>query len=321
MRSPTSAVLPPRLGPGTRVALVAPAGPLLEHDELVRATALAEALGLTPRLGAHAARRHGYLAGTDEERALDLQTALSDPEIDAVWCLRGGYGVTRILDRIDFAPLRARPKAIVGFSDITALLLAAGASAGIVTFHGPVARQPMSAFSRRGFERVLFRGEPAGPLEALPPPSDVLVPTTNRIVTIRGGTAEGPLAGGNLTLLHCLVGTPWFPALDGAILFLEDVSEKLYAVDRMLAHLRTIGALSRLAGVAIGRFTDLDRNAGDGALGFDEVLTTYFGPLGIPVVAGLPIGHIEDQWTLPLGVRTRLDASRGELAILEPAVR
>lgn len=321
MRSPTSAVLPPRLGPGTRVALVAPAGPLLEHDELVRATALAEALGLTPRLGAHAARRHGYLAGTDDERALDLQTALSDPEIDAVWCLRGGYGVTRILDRIDFAPLRARPKAIVGFSDITALLLAAGASAGIVTFHGPVARQPMNAFSRRSFERVLFRGEPAGVLEPLPSPSDVLVPTTNRIMTIRGGTAEGPLAGGNLTLLHCLVGTPWFPALDGAILFLEDVSEKLYAVDRVLAHLRTIGALSRLAGVAIGRFTDLVRNAGDGVLGFDEVLTTYFGPLGIPVVAGLPIGHIEDQWTLPVGVRARLDASRGELAILEAAVR
>ncbi len=148
----------------------------------------------------------------------------------------------------------------------------------------------------------------------------MLLPHENRIAPLHGGVAEGPLAGGNLTLLQCLVGTPHFPDLDGAILFLEDVGEDLYRVDRMLAHLRMAGALERLAGVAVGRFTELKRAMTDGALGFDEVLATYFLPLGIPVAYGFPIGHIDDQWTLPIGVRARLDADAGELELLEAAV-
>jgi muramoyltetrapeptide carboxypeptidase len=148
----------------------------------------------------------------------------------------------------------------------------------------------------------------------------VLLPREHRIATLRGGVAEGPLAGGNLTLLQCLLGTPHFPDLDGTILFLEDVGEDLYRVDRMLAHLRMAGALARPAGIAVGRFTELGRATPDGALGLDEVLVTYFGPLGIPVAHGFPIGHIDDQWTLPLGVRARLDADAGELELLEAAV-
>ena len=135
-----------------------------------------------------------------------------------------------------------------------------------------------------------------------------------------GGVAEGRLIGGNLTLLQCLVGTPYFPHLAGAILFLEDVGEDLYRVDRMLAHLRLCGALQHLAGVLIGRFTDLERSGKDGALGFDEVLSHYFAPLGVPVAYGFPVGHIEDQWTLPLGVLARLDADAAELDVLESAV-
>lgn len=319
MQTPT--LRPPRLAPGTRVALVAPAGPLLERDDLTRAVALAEALGFAAVLGDHAAHRHGYLAGRDEERLADLQRAITDPRIDAIWCLRGGYGVTRILDRLDLSPLRAKPKALVGFSDITALLLAAHATSGVVAFHGPVARRPMTAFSRRGFERVLMSSEAAGPLEILPAPDGVLVPTANRIVTISKGVAAGPLIGGNLSLLHCLIGTPWFPRLDGAILFLEDVNEKLYAVDRMLTHLRSIGAFAKLAGVAIGQFTELTRSGADGALGLDEVLATYFEPLGVPVAAGFPIGHVDDQWTLPIGVAAELDATHGRVSLLEGAVR
>ncbi|MBA3554778.1 MAG: LD-carboxypeptidase, partial [Gemmatimonadales bacterium] len=154
----------------------------------------------------------------------------------------------------------------------------------------------------------------------LPTPPEVLIPRQDRIVTLSGGVAEGPLAGGNLTLLQCLIGTPYFPELDGAILFLEDVGEDLYRVDRMLAHLRMVGALDRLAGVLVGRFTDLERNMADGALGFDEVLETYLGRLGIPAGFGFPVGHIDDQWTLPLGVRARFDAEAGELELLEAAV-
>ncbi len=313
-------VRPPRLARGSRVALVAPAGPLLERDDLTRAEALCRALGYEPRMGPNTARRYGYFAGTDEERLADLNGALRDPEIAAVWCIRGGYGVTRILDRVDFDALARRPRPLIGYSDITAVLNAAFHHTGVVTFHAPMARVAMPPFSRRHFERVLASAEPAGRLGRLPAPPDVLLPRENRITTLRGGLAEGPLLGGNLSLLQCLVGTPHLPDLDGAILFLEDVGEDLYRVDRMLAHLRMVGTLARLAGVAIGRFTDLERSMSDGALGFDEVLATYFLPLGIPVACGFPVGHIDDQWTLPLGVRARLDADAGELELLEPAV-
>ena len=313
-------IRPPKLMQGSRVALVAPAGPLLERDDLTRAEALCRALDYEPVLGSNAGRHYGYFAGTDEERHDNLVTALQDPEIDAIWCIRGGYGTTRIVDRVDFGALARHPKALIGFSDVTALLNAATRSAGVVTFHGPVARASMPPFSRRHFERVLTCAEPAGRLDRLPVTPDVLVSQEHRIVTLQGGRAEGPLAGGNLSLLQCLVGTPHFPDLDGAILFLEDVGEELYRVDRMLAHLRAIGAFDRLAGVVVGRFTELNRRMADGALGFDQVLATYFLPLHIPVAYGFPVGHIDAQWTLPLGVRARLDADAGELELLEAAV-
>jgi muramoyltetrapeptide carboxypeptidase len=311
---------PARLARGSRIALVAPAGPLLERDDLARAEALCRALDYEPVLAPHAGDHHGYLAGTDAHRLEDLNGALRDPSIDAVWCIRGGYGVTRLLDGVDWEALAARPRPVIGFSDITALLAGVTRRAGVVAFHAPTARAAMPAFTRRHFARVLAVAEPAGALEPLPPPPDVLVPQVNRVVTIRGGTAEGPLAGGNLTLLQCLVGTPYFPDLDGALLALEDVNEDLYRIDRMLAHLRMVGALARVRGVLVGRFTDLKRYSGDGAFGLDEVLGQYLRPLGVPVVYGLPFGHIDDQWTLPLGVRARFDADAGSVDLLEPAV-
>lgn len=313
-------IRPPKLLPGNRIGLVAPAGPLLERDDITRAEALCRALGYEPVIGPNVYARHGYLAGTDDERLSDLNGALQDPSIDAIWCIRGGYGAIRLLDRVDYGAMASRPKALIGFSDITSLLNAVTRLTGVVTFHGPVARAAMPVFSRRHFERVLASAEAPGLLGRLPQATDVLVPQENRIVSIGGGVAEGPLAGGNLTLLQCTIGTPYFPDLAGAILFLEDVGEDLYRVDRMLAQLRLIGALRCLAGVAVGRFTDLRRSDGDGALGFYEVLATYFAPLGIPVAYGFPIGHIDAQWTLPLGVRARLDATKGELELLEPAV-
>jgi muramoyltetrapeptide carboxypeptidase len=317
---PKPLVRPPRLSRGSRVALVAPAGPLLERDDLTRAQELCRALGYEPVLGTNAYSRHGYLAGTDDQRLSDLNGVLQDQRLDAIWCIRGGYGALRLLDRVDYEAMARWPKALVGFSDITALLNAITRITGVVTYHGPVARAPMPQFSRRHFERVLVSGEVPGRLDLLPPPAAVLVPQEHRIVTLVGGTAEGPLAGGNLSLLQCLIGTPYFPDLSRAILFLEDVDEDLYKVDRMLAHLRLVGALEKLAGVAVGRFTELDRASRDGALGFDEVLATYLQPLGIPVAYGFPIGHIDSQWTLPLGIRARLNADAGELELLESAV-
>ena len=311
---------PARLGPGARVALVAPAGPLLERDDLTRGQELCRALGYEPVLAPHAGSRYGYLAGSDEDRLDDLNAALGDSAIDAVWCLRGGYGMTRFLVGVDFAAIERRPKAVIGYSDITALLNAIARRSGVVAFHGPMSRKHLTPFSRSHFERILTNPEPAGLLGRPPQPADVLVSEVNRIVTLAPGVAEGPLYGGNLTLLQALIGTPTLPNLAGAILFLEDIGEDLYAVDRMLAHLRMAGALVGLKGIVVGRFTEMKRNSGDGALGFDEVLATYFLPLAIPVAYGFPIGHVDDQWTLPIGVIARFDASAGEVEILEPAV-
>lgn len=316
----TAVIRPPRMVPGCRVALVAPAGPLLERDDLTRGAELCRALGFQPVLGANAHRRHGYLAGSDDERLADLNTALADSSIDAIWCLRGGFGITRILDRVDLAALAEHPKAVIGYSDITALLLALHRVTGVAGFHAPMARTPLTTFSREHFERVLGRATAAGRLGRVPHAAGVLVPRTNRIITIRAGVAQGPLIGGNLSLLSALAGTRYFPNLDGAILFLEDVGEDLYRIDRMLAQLRMMGALDRLAGVVLGQFTEMKRGTSDGALGFDEVMASYLDPLGIPAAFGFPIGHVDDQWTMPIGVRARLDAGAGEVDVLESAV-
>ena len=313
-------VRPPKLAAGSRVTLVAPAGPLVERDDVTRAAELCRALGYVPTVAPHALDKYGYLAGGDAARLADLNAALASPDVDGVWCIRGGYGITRLLGAVDFAGFARQPKPVIGFSDITALLVALHQETGVVTFHGPTARSSMPAFTRRHFERAVARPEPAGLLERLPLPADVLVPARDRVVALRGGRAEGPLVGGNLTLLQCLIGTAFTPVLDGAILFLEDVGEEIYRIDRILAHLRLAGLLARAAGVVVGRFTEVGRRGADGVIGLEEVLETYLAPLGVPVAWGFPVGHIDDQWTLPLGVRARLDADAGTLELLEAAV-
>ncbi|MEP6745549.1 MAG: LD-carboxypeptidase [Gemmatimonadota bacterium] len=313
-------VRPPRLAPGARVALVAPAGPLLERDDLTRGQELARALGWEPVLGPHAGGLYGYLSGTDAERLGDLNAALADPRIDGVWCLRGGYGMTRILNGVDFAAARRRPKVVLGFSDITALLVPLYVETGLVGFHGPIARHELGPFSRWHLDRVVSNVNAPGRLGRLAPPAETLVPEKDRIVTLVPGVAEGPLVGGNLTLLQCLIGTRWFPELRGAILFFEDVGEDVYSIDRMLSHLTLAGKLQGVAGVMVGRFTELKKGGEDGAMGVDQVLAHHLEPLKVPVAYGFPVGHIDEQWTLPMGVRARLDATAGELDILEPAV-
>lgn len=316
----TSVVRPPRLSPGARVALVCPSGAVLEQDDLTRASELCAGLGLVPALMPNAHRRHGYLAGTDEERLEDLQRAIDDDGFAAIWAVRGGFGTTRILQRTDFTRLRTAPKVLLGFSDITTLLLKAHADTGLVTFHGPVARNGLTPFARKHLERALFDPSPAGALVPPDPRGGVLVPTEPRVVTVVAGAAEGRLIGGNLTLIQCLVGTGALPSFRDAILFLEETNEDLYRVDRMLAHLRDAKLLDGLAGVALGLFTDMRKGAEGGIRPFDEVLRDYFASPAIPVARGFPIGHVDDQWTLPIGVRARLDATAGTLTLLEGGV-
>jgi muramoyltetrapeptide carboxypeptidase len=237
-----------------------------------------------------------------------------------MWCIRGGFGLTRILRRIDFGGLARHPKVLLGFSDITALLLPAYRATGVVGFHGPVARNGLTPFARECLERVLFDPAPGGKLALPTNRAGVTVPRDPRIVSLQSGVADGPLLGGNLTLIQCLIGTGALPSFAGAILFLEDVGEDLYRIDRMFAHLRDAGVLDGIAGLMLGHFSDMKRGTADGARAFHDVVMDYVEPLGIPAASGFPVGHIDDQWTLPLGVTARLDATAGTLTLLEGAV-
>ncbi len=294
--------LPPPLLPGARVALVSPAGPLHSSDELDVAVAQARAFGWEPVVGAHALARHGYLAGTDTERSQDFNGALRDTSIDGIWCLRGGYGAMRLLDALDVDAMRRRPRALIGYSDITALHTAFSGPADVITFHGPTARSHLSAFSRDSLERaVVQHSDPCG--------------AAFEAETLRGGRAAGRLIGGNLALLAALCGTPFAPDYAGGILVLEDIGEATYRIDRMLRQLALSGALSKLAGIVYGRFTDGTDPADESSCGLSEILRDAADFAGVPAISGAPVGHIHEQWTIPIGAMAELDADNGTLHV------
>lgn len=269
------------------------------------------ARGWRPLVGEHSAGRAGFLAGSDEQRTADLNRALRDPAVDAVWCLRGGYGTMRLLDRIDWDVWAEREIPLIGFSDNTALHLALRRRS-IVSLHGPHAgAAELPPFAERCLHELLTSTAPVG---TLPFPAGV----RDGVRTIRPGVAEGRLVGGNLALLAATVGTPFAVRAEGAILFLEEIGEAPYRIDRMLTQLRLAGVFASVAGVAVGAFSAC---AGPEGADTAEVIAERCSSLGVPVVAGLPFGHVAESWTLPLGVAARLDAAAGTLALLEPALR
>jgi muramoyltetrapeptide carboxypeptidase len=302
-------IRPPALKPGARIALVAPAGPLGD-GAVDRAIDRVHAWGFEAVPGEHVRKRHGYLSAMDQERAQDLNAALADDSVDAVWALRGGYGVMRILPSVDWESLARHPRAVIGFSDNTALHLGIQ-RLGMTSFHGPhPATNELNDFSRDSLLSALTLTDAPG---ILPFPADA--PGAEAIA---GGTAEGRLVGGNLSLIAATLGTPYAINADGAILFLEEVGEAPYRVDRLLQQLRLAGVLNGVAGIALGAFTE----GGDDAdsPGVRDVLADVLGGLGVPVAHGFPFGHVDDNWTLPVGVRARLDADAGTVELLEPAV-
>ena len=284
-------------------------------------------LGFTPKLMENAGKRLGYLAGTDAERAADLNAAFADPKIDAVWCIRGGYGTSRILPYLDYETIRKNPKPFIGYSDITATLNAIHRLTGLVTFHGPLADSVMSEYSLAAFRRIVMEGA-AGRIAEPPPftPREGTVDRENRIWKLAPGKARGRLVGGSLSVFATLIGTPFEPELKGRILFLEEDGEDPYRIDRWLTQFLLTGKLAGLAGVALGKFSDCVP-APEHSLSFlgswtwQEVCADRFGKLGIPVVAGLCFGHVRDKATVPVGTMAELDGDAGTLTLLEPAVR
>ena len=309
---------PARLRPGDTVALISPAS-YAEDDAVERAYQNLESLGLQVQPGQHLRAERGYHAGTREQRFQDLHAAFAEPEIKGVWCVRGGVGAAQILPLLDYRLIRRNPKVFVGYSDITALHVAILKKTGLVTFHGPVASSEFTDYTREQVRRVLF--EPSGELLIQRPDTYPTDEAGYEKHTFPGPTSgEGPLTGGNLSLLAAAAGTGYEPKLKGKILFLEDVGERVYRIDRMLTQLRQAWDLDSVNGIALGIFKDCQPSEGSRSLSLVECFQDRLGDLGVPMCYGLPIGHIDDMCTLPMGVRARLDAEGVELRLLESGV-
>ena len=320
--SPNTAIIKPRrLEAGAGVGLISPASATFVEEDLEIVVEAMQALGLVPHLAPHLLDRYGYLAGKDADRAADINQFFADPAIAALVPVQGGWGCSRVLPYLDYQLIRQNPKILVGFSDITALLLGIHAQTGLVTFHGPNGLSSWRTEQVESFRQVLFAGEsvtfmnPSDPDDA-----DRLMTVNNRIRTITPGRATGKLLGGNLSVLSAMIGSAYEPDWQGTILFVEDIGESIYRIDRLLTHLKLAGVLKQLAGFIFGQCIDCSPDAEYGSLTLEEVLTDHIQPLDVPAWSGAYIGHVEIIWTVPLGVEVAIDASIGQVQLLEPAV-
>ncbi len=317
-----SVIIPQGLKEGDTVGVVSPSSAIFETEPYEIAKENLEAMGLKVKFGDFVKGRYGHLAGTDEERAGELNEMFRDENIQAVMALRGGSGAARILDKLDYETIKNNPKIFIGYSDITALHLAIYEKTGLVTFHGPLAVSTWNSFSFDYFKRLLFDKEKitfTNPTDK----GDNLVQIENRIRTIREGEASGRLIGGNLSVLTGIMGSEYFPSdWEGNILYLEDVGEQIYAVDRMMSQLQLGGVLDKISGFVFGKCTSCNPGgSGYGSLTMEEVIDHYIKPLNIPAFSGAMIGHIDDNVTIPNGLKAKINATKGSIELLENPVK
>ena len=316
--SAAPAVKPKRLAPGDTVGLVLPATAAFESDSIALAKEQLEAIGLKVKIGPHAYDQWGYFAGHDRDRAGDINRMFADDSIAGIVCYTGGWGSPRVLPYLDYDLIARKPKVIIGYSDISALLNAIHKKTRLITFHGPVGGSNFEPYSLENFRRVVMTAEPAGLLQPPEKKPAELVDRTNRIVRLAPGKATGRLVGGNLTMVTSIMGTPYELETAGKILFLEDIHEEIYRIDRMLSQLALGGRLDHLAGFVFGRCTQCEVKGPSFSL--EEILRDRFGSLGVPALSGLSFGHIDQKLTLPIGAMATLDADAGTLRIDEAAV-
>ena len=307
---------PKPLREGDVVGLITPSTYVSDPDKLAEAERTVRFFGLKPKWGKNVGKRAGYLGGSIADRLEDLHAMFADPTVSGIFAIRGGYGSAQLLDGIDYALIRSNPKIFVGYSDITALHLAINKKAGLMTFHGPVALSAFTPYTQRNFRKALFESGPIGAVTN-PPESNQLRPA-HTLRTVRAGRARGSLIGGNLTLVSTTMGTPYEIETAGRILFIEDVGEEPYRIDRMLTQLRLAGKL-RAAGIIWGECADCHPNdykpSFESSFSLGEIVDQILGELKIPVLSGLTIGHTDDQLTLPEGGMATLDADKQELIL------
>jgi len=313
---------PERLCFGDTVGVIAPSSPPPDPKAVDRAAEALEKFGFKPKLSANLRARHGFLAGGDRERAGDLMEMFTDKKVKAIICLRGGYGSARLLERLDYRVIRRNPKIFSGFSDITSLHCAFAKKVNMISIHAPMLNGGLQAkdlpeFTRAAFFRTV--------MEAKAPGSIVVGYDQKSISTLRCGVAEGQLIGGNLSVLCASIGTPYEPSFKGKILFIEDINEQPYRLDRLLTQLLNAGALRQVAGVAVGVNRDCEDDNEDAVV--DEyrqspadVMAERLSSLGVPVVMGLPFGHVALNAAIPIGAQAKLDGDNGDLIITEAAV-
>ena len=305
-------IYPARLRPGDAVGIIAPASSF-PPERMAKTEENMRSLSLKIKWGKNINAQHGFLAGTDNERLEDLHAMFRDPSVRAIWCIRGGYGCTRLLDRIDYRMIKKNPKILIGYSDVTALHVAIQQHTGLITFHGPVGSSTFSDYTLKHVQAMLFETAGHTILQAEDYHENARPGFESYVIT--PGVAKGELTGGNLSLLAAMCGTKYQLNVHKKILFIEDIGEKPYRIDRMLTQLRQNNALHEAAGIALGIFDDCQADPEDRSLTLREVLEDRLGDLGIPVAYGFSFGHITDQCTLPVGGRAQMNTGSMRLIV------
>lgn len=303
--------------PGAKWGLISP-GSSAPKDKIELAMSNVRSLGFEPVLGVNASKKYGFLAGTDEERLYDLHAMFANPEIEGIWCIRGGYGCTRLLPHIKYEMIAQNPKFFMGYSDVTALHHAFLKHAGLITFHGPIAAAELSEFTRLNLIRTW--SEDSTHLTQCRDNENLGITRPEfRLERLIGGIVEGELIGGNLSILAAMAGTPYAASYRNKIVFIEDIGEAPYRLDRMLVQLLQASDFGEAAGYILGVFNDCMPSKGSQSLSLHDTIGSQFYALQKPMLMGFPIGHIKNQVTLPQGLQVQFNAEDASLTFLESA--
>lgn len=299
------------LRPGDCIGIVAPAS-TWDKADFDAAVAALRRMGYRLKIAPSCKKEFGYFSGTDEERAADLNRFFADDEVDAILCVRGGYGSARILDKLDYKKIARHPKQFIGFSDITALHIALGDKSGLATVHGPVLLSFADGVNRADYTDGNFFKGLSGRLY----PGEIPMPAGKRLQTLYPGEAKGVIVGGNLSLIASLVGTPYELKGDGALLFIEEIGAYTYQIDRLLRQLWQSGLLQRVDGILIGNISGADDDYEEGDFRLEDILKQYAQLVRKPMIVGVPAGHAGDNLYLPFGVRAVMKADKDGTASL-----